>query len=225
MRRHLVILLIFAAVSAGCLSSPDLESSYEDKWGIDEDAEFYVGSDNFTAVVKPNSSRNETELEAWRRTGLGKDEPVELHNLKARFANGTVSNLSTETRNGRTVVNLSGFDGEVAYMVTMDSSKFRHHVPVSGSVKVVLPRDKRVSNPLLGRVYPPGYNVSREGRINVTWNGIERNEVVEVDFYSKKDPYILGGLVAVLLAAAVVVILYYRRVIEKVTEKKEKVEE
>ena len=222
MRRRLAAVLLLVLL-AGCTSAPHFTPNYDDKWGIEQNAEFHVGSDNFTAVVKPNTS-NQTQIEAWQRTGLGKDEPVELLHPKIRYPNGTVSNLSTTEKNDRTVLNITHPNSEIAYMVATESSTFRHHMPVSGSTRVILPEGQRVSNPLLGRISPSGHNVTQPEPVEVTWSQIDKNRPIEVDYYGRNDPYMLGALVVVLLIAAAVVFMYYRKILERLQQKRKEVE-
>lgn len=220
MRRRVALLAVVGlAVLAGCVSPlpPEGEVDHGDRWNTSADVTYYLDQNTFTAVVDVGSL-NGTELEVWERDPFGGDSPVQIAGVRYRN-DGNVTNITEVDESGdRTVVELPGNDGQVAYIATKTGTEFTHPSPVTGTVEAHLPPGTEARNFFLGRLSPPEYNVTSEDPLVVRWEGIERGRYVTVEYYRRGYPVLFGGVIAVLLVAAVVVVYYYRRRLAEMRE-------
>lgn len=226
MRRLLIGVALVAAVAvAGCTSEPQFadDPAYEDKWGSDETVAFYLGEDLDYGVV---TVTNASEIELWRRSSLGGDEPLNVDGVRFRHPNGTVTNVSAvDTGGSRTVVSLPARRGELGYALRHSAGRFVHPMPVEGTARVELPPGTDARNLVLGGVSPDQDEILSEEPLVLRWEELDRGTTVSVRYYDEGDPMLLIGLLAVLLLAAAAVLLYYRRIFDRLRRRTRRLEE
>jgi len=194
------------------------------------DAHITVNDDaTFSAVYAVNGS----EIELFRRDGLGGTNPLEVRAVRYRYPNGTVINGSRLADRGavdrtRDVVRIDlpgegDVEGDrVAFTAGSTPKRFALPTYVDGSYEVVLPPNRRASLPVFGDVSPGGATtaVDGENRLHVRWDDVQRDSVI-VQFYLPQDIQIFGGVFALLVAVGGGGLLYYRRQIDALREQRE----
>ncbi|QZX98803.1 DUF5803 family protein [Halobaculum rubrum] len=195
------------------------------------DAHITIHDDaTFSAVYAVNGS----ELELFRRDGLGGTNPLDVRAVRYRYPNGTVINGSELADRGavdrtRDVVriDLPG-DGDVegdrvAFTAGSTPKRFALPTYVKGSYEVVLPPNRRASLPVFGDVNPGGAttSVDDENRLHVRWDDVQSESVI-VQFYLPQDIRIFGAVFALLAVVGGGGLLYYRRQIDALREQREK---
>ncbi|MFC7068961.1 DUF5803 family protein [Halobaculum lipolyticum] len=204
--------------------------AWDDSVDADLDAHITINEDaTFSAVYAVNGS----EVELFRRDGLGGTNPLDVRAVRYRYPNGTVINGTELQRRGaveqtRDVVRIE-FPGEgdvdgdrVAFTAGSTPKRFALPTYVQGSYEVVLPPNRRTSLPVFGDVSPGGASTSidDEGRVHVRWDDVQTRSVI-VQFYLPQDIQIFGVLFAVFAAIGGGGLLYYRRQIEALREQRE----
>lgn len=226
MRRVLIAFGILAAiVLAGCTSEPAFadDATYEEKWGAEETVAFQAGDDLDYGIV---TVRNTTEIELWRRSSFGGDEPLQIDAVRFRHTNTTVTNVSSIDRGGsRTVVSLPAREGELGYVMRHRGGDFVHPMPVAGSARVELPPGTDARNLVLGGISPGDHEVVSEDPLVIRWDDLEQGTTVSVRYYDEGDPLLLIGLLAVLVVAAAGVLLYYRRIFDRLRRRTRQLEQ
>ncbi|MDY6780696.1 MAG: DUF5803 family protein [Halobacteria archaeon] len=217
-----IVGLGFLVLLSGCTGTTEFGSnvSYVEEWKSDETIVYHIGTEFDTSVVEVN---NTSEIELWRRSSLGGNRPLEISNVKFRYPNNSIVNVSSDSveyASDRTVLKLPGPEGEVAYATRGGNGFFSRPVPLTGSVRVRLPQGTDARNIVLGDISPSGYEVVSESPLVLRWDEVEQRTQVKIRYYSKGDPMLLVYLLAVLLIAAVIVLLYYRRVFSNLREEK-----
>lgn len=226
MRRHLILLGLAALLLlAGCTERPAFadEVDYSDRWGAESTVAFHVGDDHDVGVV---AISNASEIELWRRTAIGGDEPLRIDGVRFRHPDGTVVNVSSYNVTGsRTVVTLPSRSGELAYAVEHRDGRFTQPMPVDGSARIHLPPGTDARNIALGSIEPGEHEVVSESPLVVEWTDLDRGTDVSVRYYDDNDPRLLIGLLTVLVIAAAAVFVYYRKVFDRLRERTRRLEE
>lgn len=225
MRRKLLVAggLALLLAMAGCSSvlggsvPPDrvLYEPTDYAWETDADVTITVTTEARYHVVYDVSNRSTVEL--YRNDGLGNEQPLRIRGLAYRYANGTMadnSSIGVEATRDRTVITLPTDDGTVAF--TAEGTRKRFTTPTfhEGSHELILPPDRRVHNPIFGRVQPRATDrsIDADSRVHIEWDAMEANRIV-VQYYLARDVPIFGAILLVAgLAAAVGLAYYYRQV-------------
>jgi hypothetical protein len=244
-RRTLLAVTALAALTltSGCLGfftgtsisdeTLDAEPVGEYDWDADADAHVELTERaQFTAVYRVNS----TEMTLYRRDAFGGREPLSASALRYRYPNGTVINGSAFDDHGgdvsksRDVITVTfptdgPTDGSARFAFSAESTPKRFSLPVyrEGSYEVLLPPNRRIEVPILGRATPGGYNTTDVGdRTLVRWESVTTN-TVSVQYYLQRDLAIFAGILGVASLAAVVGGVYYQRQIRRLQKRREEV--
>lgn len=216
---------------AGCSSvlggdvPPDrvLYEPTEYDWNTTADVTITVTSDARHRVVYDLEDRSTLEL--FRNDGLGNKQPLQIRGLAYRYENGTLaenSSIEVEATRHLTVITLPGDDGTVAY--TADGTRKRFRMPTfhNGSHEVVLPPDRRVGNPVFGRVHPGADDrtVASDGRLHISWSEMPADRMV-VQYYLARDVPIFGGIVLVGGLFTLGGVAYYYRQMQQLRAERE----
>lgn len=237
--------VVLLAVTSGCLglfgsndvpadrldSQPPVEGGYA--WDANATAHIEIlESTKFTAVYELNQS----EIELYRRDGVGGRNPLSVEAVRYRYPNGTVINGSEirarggavqQSRDETTVAlpNDAPQNGGGKLAFTSDGSPKRFSLPtyVQGSYEIVLPPDRSINAPIIGQANPSGYErlTTDDGRSLLRWQNVENAETVSVQFFLERDLYVFGGVFALFALIGVGGLLYYRRKIEALREQRE----
>jgi len=223
-RLALAVVLLGTVVLTGCLSPlpPEDEIDHSGVRNTTDDTTYHLERNTFTAVVRVNDFEGE-EFEVWERDPFGGDNPVQIAGVEFRNTDGEVTEIDDEnvdTSGDRTVVTLPESEGSLAYVAEKSSSEFTHPTPVTGSVRIILPKGADARDFFLGGISPAGYEVVSEDPLVLRWDEVERGTYVNVEHYREGYPLILVGALVALVVAAVVVVYIYRRRLEKTEEKK-----
>jgi hypothetical protein len=244
-RRLLLAVAALAGLSltAGCLGfftgtsisdeTLDAEPVGDYDWDADTDVHIDVTENaDFTAVYRVNQS----EMTLYRRDAFGGREPLSASAFRYRYPNGTVINGSAFDEHGgdvsksRDVITVTfptdgPTDGSARFAFSAESTPKRFSLPVyvEGSYEVLLPPDRRIEVPILGRATPGGYETSEVGdRTLVRWDSVTTN-TVSVQYYLERDLAIFAGILGVASIAAVVGGVYYQRQIRELQRRREEV--
>jgi hypothetical protein len=183
----------------------------------------------FSAVYAVNGS----EVELYRRDGLGGTNPLNVRAVRYRYPNGTVITGSQLADRGavdrtRDVVRID-FPGEgdidgdrVAFTAGSTPKRFALPTYVQGSYEVILPPNRRTSLPVFGDVTPGGAttSVDDENRLHVRWDDVQTDSVI-VQFYLPQDIQIFGAVFALFAVVGGGGLLYYRRQIDALREQRQ----
>lgn len=235
-RRQLLAVLAFVALllGAGCLgyvtgggeiddSTLDREPAEPYEFGSDRDGLLIVTQESEYRAVYDVDGREQVRL--YQETGYGTEEPIELHALRVRYADGEVVNGSTFRAHGGEVERTPDEvwvrfpdDLEVeklAFTAPSTPKRFVATVPVEGSLEVALPPERRVDFFLFGNVAPGGYETEVRGDTqHVVWEEFSGDRVI-VQFYLQRDLWIFAAAFAIAAVIAVAGVSYYRRRIER----------
>lgn len=232
-RRLLALVFLGALVAlAGCSSvfgpgqpsSEDLNAPAEYDWQTNATTTVNVTHSVYHTVI---TVQNRSELEIYRQTGIGTEEPVDLKALRFRYPNGTVVNasaLTVQNTQSRTKIDLPARRGKVGFSVSRAGKQFSAPVFVAGSYQVTLPTTARVAVPFLAQVSPGGFEktFTDEGRVRLRWEEIESGTVI-VRYYLQRDLWLFAGLLGILLLAGAGGTLYYVRKIRELERQREEV--
>ncbi len=128
--------------------------------------------------------------------------------------------LTQEIKQNMRVLNLEfeePITGFVAYTLTTSGTQnFVFMKPDSEFIRVVLPPGYDTGNRIFGiaRPTPSNESVDSKGRKNLLWISSklgERDEVIQVKYYSQSAPLLFLGAIIVLLIGVGLVLLYYLR--------------
>lgn len=235
--------LVLLAATSGCLglfgsndvpaerldSQPPVEGGYA--W--DSNATVHIEileSTKFTAVYELNQS----EIELYRRDGVGGRNPLSVESVRYRYPNGTVINGSEirnrggavqQNRDVTTVVLPNGTSGgHLAFASGGSPKRFSLPTYVQGSYEIVLPPDRSIDAPIIGQANPNGYErlTTDDGRSLLRWQSIGENaDTVSVQFFLERDLYVFGGVFALFALIGIGGLLYYRQKIEALREQRE----
>ena len=244
MNRRLVLgtaSLVLLLLSAGCLGAimgPQNVSddrlneppAAEYDWDTDRDAHITVVENaTFAAVYDLNS----TEVQLFRRDGLGGRNAIRVSALQYQYDNGTVisgtelkarGGTVKQTREAVTVTlpsDATDSPGKLAFTSTSTPKRFSLPTFVTGSYEVVLPPDRRIDFFLFGQVRP-GYTeraVDDNGQTHIRWDDVQTDSIL-VQFYLQRDLTIFGGIAAALVVVAVGGLFYYKRQIDALEEQR-----
>lgn len=215
------------ALLAGCGGAPGGEQLNQDAtydWNTTAVATYDVHDVTYEAIYRVDAGQ---ELAVYQTLEIGGETSVSLSALRFRYENGSVlrpngtlerpdgtrlagAELSVDQRGERTVVTAPA-DGRIAYTAPTPPKSFHSPVLVEGSHEVILPRDMRISAPLLGLASPGGYERSFEGgRVHLRWSATPGG-TLDLRYYLQRDFYIYTGLVGALLLVGAVGTVYFRR--------------
>lgn len=224
--------LVLLALLAGCgfggpseIPEDQLVAEGEYQWNTDADVSINLSRSSYTVVVDQTNSSN---LSVHTRDALGTESPVDLSNLRFRYANGTVVNashpaLSATRTQSRSEISLPASDGKVAYSASRNGKQFSTPAFVTGSYEVTLPAGTRIGIPLLSQASPGGHETTVEdGLMTVRWANVSRG-TVQVRYYLQRDLLLFGGLVAIVVILGAGGALYYFRQIRRLEEQREDV--
>lgn len=234
-----VLALVALTLGAGCLgyitgggeiddATLDREPAEPYAFDTERDGLLVVTTEAEYRAVYNVSDREEVRL--FRETGYGTEEPIELHALRVRYADGEVVNGSTFRSHGGEVEQTTDevwvrfpADRDVvqlAFTAPSTPKRLVARIPVEGSIEVVLPPDRRVDFFLFGNVAPGGYETEVRGdRQHVVWDDFTGNQII-VQFYLQRDLGIFAVAFVVAAAIAVAGVYYYRRRIERLEEQR-----
>ncbi|MFP4631895.1 MAG: DUF5803 family protein [Halobacteriales archaeon] len=219
MRRDLAVVAVLLALAvSGCLS-PGERDYGDDVWNTSADVTYYLEGDSYVGVVALDEGDENRSLRLWQRDPVGGDTAVSVTSPRAR-RDGEVVNLSTETHDDYTSLEVGGEPGLVAYTGLKRAGEFSVPVPVNGSVEVHLPPDKDARNLFLGRISPGEHEVVSTEPLVVRWDEVERGSHVSVDYYTRGTPWLLLGGLVLLGLVAVAVVYRYRREIERLRSRR-----
>ncbi|EJN61631.1 DUF5803 family protein [Halogranum rubrum] len=233
--------LVFLLLSAGCLGAimgpQDVSNdrlneppAAEYTWDSDRDAHIAVVENaTFSAVYDLNS----TEVQLFRRDGLGGRNAIRVSALQYQYDNGTVINATQlkarggtikQTREAVTVTlpeETSAAPGKLAFTSTSTPKRFSLPTFVKGSYEVVLPPDRRIDFFLFGQVRPnyTDRSVDDQSRTHIVWDDVQTDSML-VQFYLQRDLTIFGGIAAGLVLVALGGLFYYKRQIEALEEQR-----
>jgi hypothetical protein len=244
-RRLLLAATALAALTltAGCLSfftgtsisdeTLDAQPVAEYDWDADADAHIELTEDaQFTAVYRVNT----TEMTLYRRDAFGGREPISASAFRYRYPNGTVINGSafdehggdvTKSRDEITVTFPTDgpTDGSARFAFSAESTPKQFSLPVyvEGSYQVLLPPNRRIEVPILGRATPSGYDTTDVGdRTLIRWESVTTN-TVSVQYYLQRDLVVFAVILTVASVVAVVGALHYQRQIRRLQRRREEV--
>ena len=244
-RRLLFAVVALAALSmtSGCLgfftgtsiSDETLDADPVDEydWGAETDVHIELTeSAQFTAVYRVNR----TNVTLYRRDTFGGREPLSASAFRYRYPNGTVITGSefdehggdvTKSRDEITVVFPTDgpTDGSARFAFSAESTPKQFSLPVyvEGSYEVLLPSNRRIDIPVLGRATPGGYETSSVGdRTLIRWDSVTTN-TVSVQYYLQRDLGIFAAILGIASVAAVVGGVYYQRQIRRLQQRREEV--
>ena len=234
--------LVLIAATSGCLglfgsndvpaerldSQPPSEGGYA--WDANATVHIEIlESTKFTAVYELNQS----EIELYRRDGVGGRNPLSVESMRYRYPNGTVINGSEirnrggavqQSREVTTVALPNGTSGgHLAFTSSGSPKRFSLPTYVKGTYEIVLPPDRSIDAPIIGQANPSGYErqTTDDGQSLVRWQNIENADTVSVQFFLERDLYIFGGVFALFALIGVGGLLYYRQKIEALREQRE----
>lgn len=238
-----VVGLVALTVTSGCLgfftgtsiSDETLDADPVGEYDWDADADVHIElteGAQFTAVYRVNQSN----VTLYRRDTFGGREPLSASAFRYRYPNGTVIDGSEFDEHGGDVTKSRDeitvdfpadgpTDGSARFAFSAESTPKRFSLPVyvEGSYEVLLPPDRRLEVPVLGRATPGGYETSAVGdRTLVRWESVT-TETVSVQYYLQRDLAIFAGIVGIASIAAVVGALYYQRQIRRLQRRREEV--
>ena len=244
-RRLLFAVVALAALSmtSGCLGfftgtsisdeTLDADPVGEYNWGSDADVRIELTeSADFTAVYRVN----QTNVTLYRRDTFGGREPLSASAFRYRYPNGTVITGSefdehggdvTKSRDEITVVFPTDgpTDGSARFAYSAESTPKQFSLPVyvEGSYEVLLPPNRRIEVPVLGRATPGSYETTDVGdRTLIRWESVTTN-TVSVQYYLQRDLGIFAAILGIASVAAVVGGLYYQRQIRRLQRQREQV--
>ncbi|MFC7137229.1 DUF5803 family protein [Halobaculum litoreum] len=220
------------SVPADRLDAEPRGGSYAWNESVDDDLDAHItvhDDASFSAVYAVNGS----EIELFRRDGLGGTNPLDVRAVRYRYPNGTVIN-GTQLRQRGAVdqtrdavrIELPGegdADGDrVAFSAGSTPKRFTLPTYVRGSYEVVLPPNRRTSLPVFGDVSPAptATSTDADGRLHIRWDDVQSRSVI-VQFYLPQDVQIFGAVFALFFAVGGGGLLYYRRQIEALRERRE----
>ncbi|SEO76816.1 hypothetical protein SAMN04487948_10513 [Halogranum amylolyticum] len=244
MNRRLVLgtaSLVVLLLSAGCLGAVMGPQDVSDErlneppaaayeWDSDRDAHITVTENaSFAAVYDVN----ETEVQLFRRDGLGGRNAISVSALQYRYENGTVVGGTEFRERGGTVKQTNDAvtvtlpqdardsPGELAFTSSSTPKRFALPTFVKGSYEVVLPPDRRIDFFLFGQVRPTytERTVDDQSRTHVLWDDVQSDSIL-VQFYLQRDLTIFGGIAAVGVVVAVAGLFYYKRQIEALEDQR-----
>ncbi|MFC7096351.1 DUF5803 family protein [Halobaculum marinum] len=220
------------SVPAERLDAAPPGGSYAWNESVDDDLDAHITINEdatFSAVYAVNGS----EIELFRRDGLGGTNPLDVRAVRYRYPNGTVINGTELHRRGavdqtRDVVRIDlpgegDVDGDrLAFTAGSTPKRFALPTYVTGSYEVVLPPNRRTSLPVFGDASPGGATTSidDESRLHIRWDDVQSRSVI-VQFYLPQDVQIFGAVFAVFTVVGAGGLLYYRRQIEALREQRE----
>ena len=242
MNRRLLLAALCVALlglSAGCLNLTggpvsderlDADPSEPYAWDQTETVHLTVQEDaRFRAVYELNQS----EIELFRRDGLGGRNPLSVEAVRYQYPNGTVITGSALVQRGGevtrtrdvtrvTLPNDAPAGGELAFTAGSTPKRFTLPVFVEGSYELVLPPDRRTDFFLFGSVSPrpTSSRVDDRSRVHFQWDEVTGRSVI-VQFYLQRDLTIFGVAALALSLIGVVGLGYYRRQIEALQERRE----
>ncbi|ADQ67631.1 hypothetical protein GL213_10250 [Halogeometricum borinquense] len=184
----------------------------------------------YTAVYE----LNQTEIELYRRDGLGGRNPLSVEAVQYRYPNGTqldgseIRERGGEIRQTRDVTIIAlpsdapeNGGGKLAFTGSGSAKRFSLPTYVDGSYEILLPPDRSIDVPIIGQARPPGYDYSRvNGQILLRWSEMSA-DTVSVQFYLERDLYIFGGVFVLFGLIGLGGLLYYRRQIEELKDQRE----
>lgn len=246
MNRRLLLALVALALlttTAGCLGyftgtsisdeTLDAQPVAAYDWNADADAHIELTENaRFTAVYRVNQS----EMTLYRRDAFGGREPLSASAFRYRYPNGTVIDGSefddhggnvTKSRDEITVTFPTDgpTDGSARFAFSAQSTPKQFSLPVyvEGSYEVVLPPDRRIEVPILGRATPGGYEARQVGdRTLIRWESVTTN-TVSVQYYLQRDLLVFALIFGVASVAAVLGGVYYQRQIRRLQRRREEV--
>jgi hypothetical protein len=233
--------LVFLLLTAGCLGAimgPQEVSNdrlneppaADYTWDSTRDAHItIVENATFAAVYDLNS----TEIQLFRRDGLGGRNAIRVSALRYQYDNGTVIGASQlkarggtveQTRDAVTVTlpeDARDSPGKLAFTSTSTPKRFSLPTFVKGSYEVVLPPDRRVDFFLFGQVRPnyTERTVDDASQTHLYWDDVQTDSML-VQFYLQRDLTIFGGIAAALVLVALGGLFYYKRQIEALEEQR-----
>lgn len=233
--------LVVLLLSAGCLGAVMGPQDVSDEqlnepptaeyaWESDRNAHITVAENaTFAAVYDVNS----TEVQLFRRDGLGGRNAISVSALRYRYDNGTVIGASElrarggtvkQTRDAVTVTlpeDARSSPGELAFTSSSTPKRFSLPTFVKGSYEVVLPPDRRIDFFLFGQVRPnyTERTIDDSGRTHIRWDDVQTDSIL-VQFYLQRDLTIFGGIAAALVVVAIAGLFYYKRQIEALEEQR-----
>jgi hypothetical protein len=233
--------LVVLLLSAGCLGAimgpQDVSADQLDeppatdyRWESDRDAHITVVENaTFAAVYDLNS----TEVQLFRRDGLGGRNAISVSALRYQYDNGTVisgtelrarGGTVKQTREAVTVTlpeDASDAPGKLAFTSSSTPKRFSLPTFVKGSYEVVLPPDRRVDFFLFGQVRPnyTERTVDDNSQTHLFWDDVQTDSLL-VQFYLQRDLAIFGGIAAVLVLVAIGGLFYYKRQIDALEEQR-----
>lgn len=241
-RRRLLAFLALAALVAGsgCLSALTGGGSIPDEQLDQEPPEPYAWNETETVHVSIRADTSfqavyrieGTQIELYRRDGLGGRNALSIRALRYQYPNGTVIKGTTLAERGRVertgdavVIDLpveSDIEGDqLAFTAETTPKRFSLPVFVEGSYEVVLPPGRDASVPVFGRTVPRGGELQNEdGRVHVRWSDVTSDTVL-VQYYLERDLRIFAALLAGLSSIAGGGLLYYRYRIEQLKKRRE----
>lgn len=241
MNRRLVLgtlSFVFLLLSAGCLGAimgpQDVSAEQLNQppaaqydWESNRDVHItIVDNATFSAVYDVNAT--ESEIQLFRRDGLGGRNAIPVRAFRYQYDNGTIVGPSAFRERGGTIKQTrdevtvtfpndsANATGKLAFTSSSTPKRFSLPTFVTGSYEVVLPPDRRIDFFLFGQVNP-GYTesiVDDNGQTHIRWDDVQTNSIL-VQFYLQRDLGIFGAIAAVLVGLAIVGLFYYRRQIDE----------
>jgi hypothetical protein len=123
-------------------------------------------------------------------------------------------------RGERTVIAAPEAGGQVGYTAGVTANSLYLPVAVNGSHAVTLPAGTDVQAPIVGRARPGGFErVVTDDRVTLVWEN-PTMEVLTVDYYTERNLYIFGAVLALGVLIAGAGVAYYQRQLRALAAKR-----
>ena len=223
----LLVVIVLVALS-GCMgigsvtSEEGLHEEAEYEWDADADVRIQLTGDReFEAVY---TVENESTIRLYRSTRYGTDRPLGIRAVQFRHTNGTVVNASAiqveETRS-EVYVTTPAENGQLAFTASHQTRHLTLPTYVEGSYEVILPEGYRADNFILGVIRPSGYEQTvDDDRLHIYWEEVTTG-MISVRYYLARDPWVFGGLVAIVSVAGAIGLAYVWRQVKELQRRRE----
>lgn len=226
MKRLLVVAAVATlALTAGCLGPGTIDEAALDEpadydWNTSTAGSVTIEDDQYRAVL---TLENRTNVSLFGPDEFGGRAALPVRAVQYRHPNGThlnASDLTVAERDDRTVIEVPEPGGHVAYTASVNANSLYLPVAVNGSHAVTLPEGTDFQAPIVGRARPSGFEREvTDGQVTIVWEN-PTAELITVDYYSERNLYIFGGVLALGVLIAGLGVAYYRRQLRTLSAKR-----
>ncbi|MFB6186243.1 MAG: DUF5803 family protein, partial [Halobacteriaceae archaeon] len=206
--------LILIILTTGCLGLGSVSQGTSNQnetynWQTSSDVKFNISGGEAHGIYTLEGSRS---IKIYRHTEFQGNQPIRVHAVKFKYPNGTIleeSQLTIQQKNSKTVITAPISEGKIAFTTTTRPKEFSIAISKQGSYHVILPKDMRIQEFILGSIQPSGYSKKIiNDRVHLRWQSLRSGEIA-LEYYLQRDLYIFGGIVVFGIIAAIGGTIYF----------------